>query len=332
MNYSNPQSTRYKYRLLGFDQAWIDAGKSQRATYTNLPAGSYQLQIIAGNSDEVWSDPGLSLDIVVKPAPWNTWWAYILYTLAIALLLLIYSRFLNRKLVIEQQQKIYLEQQVQEKTEKFKSKNLELAHANKQLEKAAIVDKVTGVKSRRYLDIYIEQTSQLMNQMYQNLLPVQRDMLPRLYILMVQVSDSPAVSNSQLINLTDLLLYTRNNDDLVIRWSEDTFAIIGYEKDNNASELASRLSGRFTGVLGNEIAINMAYAFYPFSRENPLDLNWDQISVLIEQALGFANDDQQLSWLGLCGPKSPSFEYLTMMQQKNLACLKEHVDVKSGLA
>ena len=45
------------------------------------------------------------------------------------------------------------------------------------------------------------------------------------------------ISNSQLINVTDLLLYSRNNDDLVIRWSHDTFAVIGYEKANNANEL-----------------------------------------------------------------------------------------------
>lgn len=331
LNYSSPESTRYKYRLLGFEQAWIDAGKSQRATYTNLPAGSYQLQIKAGNSDDVWSEPGRSLDIIVKPAPWNTWWAYILYTLAIALMLLIYSRLLNRKLVIEQQQKLYLEQQVREKTEKFKSKNIELAQANKQLEKAAIVDKVTGVKSRRYLDIYIEQTSQLMNQMHQNLLPVQRDTLPRLYILMVQVNEAVAKNNSQLMNLTDLLLFTRNTDDLVIRWSDDTFAIIGYEKDNNASELASRLAGRFDGVAGNDTDMSMAYAFYPFNRENPLELNWDQISVLIEQALQFTRDEHQLAWLGLCGPKSSHFDYLQLIQQNNFNSLKQQVNIKSGL-
>ncbi|MFT5635120.1 MAG: ligand-binding sensor domain-containing protein/GGDEF domain-containing protein [Cognaticolwellia sp.] len=332
LNYAYPESTKYKYRLLGFDQEWLDAGKSRRATYTNLPAGKFQLQIIAGNSDNVWSEPGLSLDIVVKPAPWNTWWAYLLYTCAVALALLFYSRFLNRKLVIEQQQKLYLEQQVHDKTEKFKSKNLELAHANKQLEKAAIVDKVTGVKSRRYLDIYIEQTSQLMHQMHQNLLPVQRDMLPRLYILMVQLKSDEDVSSSQLINLTDLLHYSRNNDDLVIRWSNDTFAVIGYEKGNNANELAARLSGRLTSVVDESTSMNMAYSFFPFSRENPLDLTWDQISVLIEQALTYTDENKQLSWLGLCGPKSNTFDYLQLMQQRSLTHLKEQVIIKSGLA
>lgn len=332
LNYANPESTRYKYRLLGFEQEWLDAGKSRRATYTNLPAGKFQLQIIAGNSDDVWSEPGLSLDIVVNPAPWNTWWAYVLYTLAVAIALLFYSRFLNRKLVIEQQQKLYLEQQVYEKTQKFTSKNLELAQANKQLEKAAIVDKTTGVKSRRYLDIYIEQTSQLMNQIHQSLLPVQRELLPRLYILMVRLKSADAISNSQLINLTDLLQYSSNSDDLVIRWSQDTFAVIGYEKGNNANELAARLSGRLKSMADDTVSVNLAYSFFPFSQENPLDLTWDQISVLIEQALTFADEDKQLAWLGLCGPKSNAFDYLQLMQQRSLVNLKEQVVIKSGLA
>lgn len=331
LNYAYPESTKYKYRLLGFDQEWLDAGKARRATYTNLPAGDYQLQIIAGNSDDVWSEPGLTLDILVKPAPWNTWWAYILYTLAIALALLFYSRLLNRKLVVEQQQKLYLEQQIHEKTEKFKSQNVELAQANKQLEKAAIVDKVTGVKSRRYLDIYIEQTSQLMNQMHQNLLPVHREMLPRLYILMVQLKSSEDISNSKLINLTDLLHYSRNDDDLVIRWSQDTFAVIGYEKGNNANELAARLSNRLNSITDEGTTMNIAYSFFPFSRENPLDLSWDQISVLLEQALTYTDEDKQLSWLGLCGPKSNNFDYLQLIQQRNLAQLKALVVTKSGL-
>lgn len=330
LNYADPESTRYKYRLLGFEQQWLDAGKSRRATYTNLPAGDYQLQIIAGNGDGVWSEPGLSLDIVVKPAPWNTWWAYILYTLVIALSLLLYSRLLNRKLAIEQQQKHELERQVREKTEKFRTQNLELAQANKQLEAAATIDKLTGVKSRRYLDIYIEQTSQLMNQMHHNLPSVQRSTLPRLYILMIQVSDPAQVTDSKMVNLSDLLLYTRNNDDLVVRWSENTFAVIGYEKDNNASELVSRLSRRFNDII-DDSSVALAYSFYPFSRENPLELSWDQMSVLLEQSLSFVVENNQLSWLGLCGPKVNTIDYLQLIKASSLNNLKEQVIVKSGL-
>ena len=330
LNYINPESTRYKYRLQGFDEEWIDAGKSRRATYTNLPAGSYTLQIIAGNNDNIWSEPGYSLAITVKPAPWNTWWAYLLYALAVASILLVYSRFLNRKLLVEQQQKSYLKEQVKEKTQKLQMQNTELEQANKSLEKSATVDKVTGVRSRRYLDIYIEQTSQLMNQIHQNILPVHRSTLPRLYVLMVQVNDLTNVSNSQLINITDLLLFSRNTDDLVVRWSNDTFAVIGYEKDNNASELAARLANKFEKQFDDRISMNVAYSFYPFNREQPMDISWDQVSVMIELGLKLTSEEHTIAWLGLCQPKIQPFSYLDVIQGANLAAIKLNIQVKQG--
>jgi len=328
LNYAAPESTRYKYRLLGFDDEWIDAGKSRRATYTNLPQGNYQLQIIAGNSDNVWSQPYL-LNINMNPAPWNTWWAYLFYAVLIALLLLTYSRFLNRKLLDEQQQKSYLKQQIQEKTQEFQLKNIELEQANKQLEDAATIDKVTGVKSRRYLDIYIEQASQLMSQIHANIQPVQRSILPRLYFVMVKLGNIKQVTNSQLVNLTDLLLYSRNNEDLVIRWADDTFAIIGFEKDDNARELVTRLASRCEQVLGQDIKPGLAYSFYPFNLEQPMALSWDQMSVLTEHALKVASNSK-VNWLGFYAPKIQPFNYLDVIQQPNIDELSKLVKLKQG--
>lgn len=330
LNYGDPETTRYRYRLLGFDQQWIDAGKLRRATYTNLPAGSYQLQVIAGNNDNIWSDPGLSLAITVNPAPWNTWWAYLLYTIFTALLLLMYSKVVNRKLLAEQQQKVLLTQQVAEKTQEFQLKNIELEQANKQLENAATTDKLTGVKSRRYLDIYIEQASQLMAQIHQNILPVQRSILPRLYLFMVRINQVEQVSNSQLINLTELLLYSRNPDDLVIRWSNDTFAIIGYEKDKNARELANRLMNRFEPIFGAAVEVDMAYSFYPFNFEQPMALSWDQVSVITEFGLKTVNHNPQLQWLGLYAPRVQPFNYLDALKLKDIGELNQLINTKQG--
>ncbi|WP_346776921.1 two-component regulator propeller domain-containing protein [Thalassotalea sp. G2M2-11] len=329
LNYAAPESTRYKYRLLGSQEQWIDAGKQRRATYTNLPEGNYTLQVIAGNSDDIWSEP-YELKIVMTPPPWKTWWAYMLYASVIALVLLSYSRMLNRKLMNEQTQKEDLRRQVAAKTEDYLAKNLELEQANKKLEFAATTDKVTGVRSRRYLDIYIEQASQLMNQIHQNLLPVQRNILPRLYIVMVQINEMSAVNNSQLINFTDLLLYSRNNDDLVIRWAEDTFAIIGYEKDNNVAELSARLTNRFSEALANSNGVSIAYSFYPFDREQPVELSWDQISVIIEKALALVKQQPDITWLGFYQPKEQPFNYLDILQMDSLDSLKQKIVIKQG--
>jgi GGDEF domain-containing protein len=189
---------------------------------------------------------------------------------------------------------------------------------------------LTGVKSRRYLDIYIEQASQLINQIHQNIQPVQRSILPRLYILMVEIGEIDKVSNSQLINFTDLLLYSRNQDDIIIRWSDDTFAIIGYEKANNISDLANRLSNRSSSVFKEDITMTMAYSFYPFNREQPVDITWDQISVMIELGLQLARTDGSISWVGLCAPKVQPFNYVNVMQHNSLTELKETIEIKQG--
>ncbi|NQY64069.1 MAG: diguanylate cyclase [Alteromonadaceae bacterium] len=329
LDYSAPESTHYKYRLLGFEDEWIDAGKSQRATYTNLPQGTYQLQIIAGNSDNIWSKP-YTLEIIVKPAPWQTWWAYLIYTVLIALSLLSYSRVLNKKLIIEQKQKVYLTQQIQNKTKEFQLKNVELKDANKQLENAATVDKLTGVKSRRYLDIYIEQATQLMSQIHQNILPVQRNILPRLYILMVKMTSDEQIMNSQLLNLTDLLLYSRNKDDLVIRWSKDTFAIIGYEKDYNARELSNRLTERFSKVFTDKAKVDISYALFPFNFEKPMELSWDQISVMTEYGLKLVANNDDIKWLGFHSPETHPFNYLNVIRQSELAEVKKLIKTQQG--
>lgn len=329
LNYSNPKATRYKYRLLGFEQQWINAGDATRATYTNLPPGQYQLQIIASSGDDLWSKP-YQIEINVKPAPWNTWWAYLAYAVIIALSLLLYAKALNRRLLQEQHQKELLKQQVAEKTERYLSKNTELEHANKQLEKAATIDKVTGIKSRRYLDIYIEQASQLMNNIHQNLLPIQRSVLPRLYIVMVRINDMSTISNSQLINLTDLLLYSRNPEDLVIRWADDTFAIIGYEKENSAAELSNSLAKKLPSAFENQVCLSLAYSFYPFNIEQPVETSWDQVNVLIELGLNLVEREANVQWLGLCKPKEQPFDYLSVLQQHTLDELKNNVVIKHG--
>jgi hypothetical protein len=79
MDYINPNRSVYKYKLEGLDDEWIDGGYTPSATYTNLSPGEYTLKVKGANSDGVWNNEGISIDIIVKAAPWATWWAYTLY-------------------------------------------------------------------------------------------------------------------------------------------------------------------------------------------------------------------------------------------------------------
>ncbi len=75
LDYSAPQRNRYAYRLDGYDGGWTTADATRRvAAYTNLPPGSYLLQVRGSNREGVWTEPPLTLPIDVLPAWYQTWW------------------------------------------------------------------------------------------------------------------------------------------------------------------------------------------------------------------------------------------------------------------
>ncbi|MEM6784682.1 MAG: two-component regulator propeller domain-containing protein [Bacteroidota bacterium] len=84
LDYSAPEKNRYAYRLDGFDDAWVQAGTARTATYTNVPPGRYTFRVRGTNNDGVWNEAGTALGVVVVPPWWRTWWAYLLYGLAVA--------------------------------------------------------------------------------------------------------------------------------------------------------------------------------------------------------------------------------------------------------
>jgi signal transduction histidine kinase/ligand-binding sensor domain-containing protein/DNA-binding response OmpR family regulator len=79
LEYSAPAKNRYAYRMVGFNNEWIESGAVRAATYTNLPPGRYTFQVRASNNDGVWNEQGASLAILIAPPWWRTWWAYALY-------------------------------------------------------------------------------------------------------------------------------------------------------------------------------------------------------------------------------------------------------------
>ncbi|MGH7979668.1 MAG: ATP-binding protein, partial [Limisphaerales bacterium] len=60
--------------LKGLDPNWVEAGTRRVAFYSFVPPGSYQFQVIACNGDSVWNNSGASLNLIVLPHVWQTWW------------------------------------------------------------------------------------------------------------------------------------------------------------------------------------------------------------------------------------------------------------------
>lgn len=98
LNYIFNNKNQYAYKLEGFDAGWNEVGSRRTAYYTNIPAGTYHFVVKGSNNDGIWNETGTSIEIVVLPPLWKTWWAYLLYSvIAIALIAFIIRYFTEKR-------------------------------------------------------------------------------------------------------------------------------------------------------------------------------------------------------------------------------------------
>lgn len=93
LSYSQPDKNQYAYKLEGFDKDWIYIGNRKSATYTNLDKGDYIFRVKASNNDGLWNEKGVELKIEIFPAPWRTWWAYLVYCFFIITIILTIRKY-----------------------------------------------------------------------------------------------------------------------------------------------------------------------------------------------------------------------------------------------
>jgi signal transduction histidine kinase len=74
LNLAAPELARFRYRLAGYESAWIDAGNVRTQGYTRLLPDRYEFQVRACNEDGVWNEQGTTLAVIVEPPFWRTWW------------------------------------------------------------------------------------------------------------------------------------------------------------------------------------------------------------------------------------------------------------------
>ncbi len=82
LDYTNPEMNKFRYRMEGIDEDWSPADLNRTVTYAELSPGHYTFKVIASNSDGLWNHQGSSLNIVINPPWWKTWWAYSIFSLS----------------------------------------------------------------------------------------------------------------------------------------------------------------------------------------------------------------------------------------------------------
>jgi signal transduction histidine kinase/ligand-binding sensor domain-containing protein len=74
ISFAAPDQIRFDYKLVGFDKDWRDVGNERYAQYTNLEPGKYAFRVKAANNAGIWNETGASIDVLVLPPFYATWW------------------------------------------------------------------------------------------------------------------------------------------------------------------------------------------------------------------------------------------------------------------
>jgi signal transduction histidine kinase/ligand-binding sensor domain-containing protein/DNA-binding response OmpR family regulator len=97
-NFLLPNKNRFKYRLINYDNNWVDAGGQNYATYTKIPPGNYLFEVVACNNDNLWNTVPTKLKISISPPFWFSVYAYLIYSV-----IFIVSFYFIRKWILERQ-------------------------------------------------------------------------------------------------------------------------------------------------------------------------------------------------------------------------------------
>lgn len=297
LNYANPEASRYEYRLKGFSDDWIRLQDSHEATFTNLDAGKYLLEVRAAATDGVWTQVPARLHVEVAPAPWQTAWAYATYMIAFLLLLYlaVYLRVRKHRLetLHERENSERLERLVNERTR-------ELAQKSRALEEASVTDMLTRLHNRRYVYTRIEQDLAMVRRRHADKKSADDDRKDLLFVMIdidhfKQINDKYGhFSGDQvLIAVAHAIKESCRSSDTVVRWGGEEFLAVALDSDRN---MATRVAGRLHNALDNleveieggkrvRITCSIGICPYPFDPRDWNTLGWERILGLADRAM-----------------------------------------------
>ena len=156
LSYRTPEQIRYRYRLEGFDNGWVERSTRRNAQYTNLPPGQYRFQVSAAQRGSGWSPETASVNFEIQPRFYQRPWFLPLAGSLLAIFLYGLYRARVSQLKAREAQ---LSRTVDERTKALSEKNGELEAKNETIRKQSEIfeqlsrtDALTGLRNRRSMD------------------------------------------------------------------------------------------------------------------------------------------------------------------------------------
>lgn len=103
LDFTESLQNRYRYRLTGSFNDWIDLGNEHKISFANLASGRYKLHISASNNEGIWNEEGIYLVLIIRPPFWKTWW--FISSIILIVLIIIFSMLAMKISSLEKEKK-----------------------------------------------------------------------------------------------------------------------------------------------------------------------------------------------------------------------------------
>ena len=296
LDYSDPGRVRYRYRLDGVDEQWINTGAGLRsASYSNLSPGDYRLRVSAMDRAGVWRSDELAIPVQVLPAWWQqSWFRGVALTLLVGLAYgLLRAR--TRHLVL--------------------AGNIRARAAA--LEEMSLTDPLTGLHNRRFLSERIEADVALSLRRYDSALQRGEGLPPDADLVFFlididhfkQVNDlhRHAGGDAVLRQIRARLTQVFRDSDYLVRWGGEEFLVVARSTARaHAAGLAERMRAAVADMPfvlddGSRLACtcSLGFAAFPLAPDQPHIHAWAAVLDLADSALFAAKHKGRNGWVGV---------------------------------
>ena len=101
-DYSQTGNVEYSYKMKGMNDKWYYIGNDPDVVFRGLRPGNYTFILRAKLKNQDWEEASVTqFDIRIAPPFWRTWWAYLIYILALGAIVWYLVRSYKHKLQLE---------------------------------------------------------------------------------------------------------------------------------------------------------------------------------------------------------------------------------------